>query len=192
MPNNSFPILLPSILSLLLLSFPHGHHRRLLAAADATFIQQTCKTTKHYDLCVSSLKSDPTSLQASDAKGLANIMIAIGVANSTATSAYISSQLPSTTTTTAAAAKKKAVFKECADKYGYAAEALQASAQDLAAESFDYTYMHVTAAADYPNSCHNAFRRYPGLPYPTELARREDGLKRICDVVLGIIDNLGW
>ncbi|GMN63887.1 hypothetical protein TIFTF001_032945 [Ficus carica] len=149
---------------LFLLSFPH-HHRHLLAAvaADTALIQQTCKTTKHYDLCVSSLISDPTSLQASDAKGLAVIMITIGVANSTATSAYLSSQLPRSTSTTAAsdaaaAAAKKAVLKECAAKYGYAAEALQASAQDLVAESFDYASMHVTAAADYPNSCHNAFR----------------------------------
>lgn len=29
----------------------------------------------------------------------------------------------------------------------------------------------------YPNACHDAFRRHPGLAYPSELARREDGLK---------------
>ena len=173
------------LLFLFLLTLPFHH---LFTTADSNFIQKTCKTTKFYDLCVSSLKSDPTS-QNADVKGLATIMIGIGIANSTATSSYLSSQLPS------AAANDvvlKKVLKECADKYGFAADALQSSAQDLAAESFDYAYLHVTAAEDYPNACHNAFRRFPGLAYPPELARREDGLKRICDVVLGIIDNIGW
>ncbi|XP_030495988.2 cell wall / vacuolar inhibitor of fructosidase 2 [Cannabis sativa] len=150
-------------------------------------IDKTCKTTKYYDLCVSSLKSDPTS-KNKDVKGLATIMIGIGMANSTATSSYLSSQLLSAYGNDVA---MKKVLKECADKYGFAADALQSSAQDLVAENFDYAYLHVTAAEDYPNACRNAFRRFPGLAYPPELARREEGLKRICDVVLGIIDNLG-
>jgi pectinesterase inhibitor-like protein len=115
-------------------------------------------------------------------------MVRIATANATATSSYLSSKVISS----ANDANAKKVLKECADKYGYAGEALQASLQDLASESYDYASMHITAAADYPNACHNAFRRYPTLAYPPELARREDALKRVCDVVLGIIDNLGW
>lgn len=48
------------------------------------------------------------------------------------------------------------------------------------------------AAADYPNVCRNAFKRCPNLVYPKELALRENSFKHICDVVLGIIDALGW
>ncbi|KAK7838097.1 cell wall / vacuolar inhibitor of fructosidase 2 [Quercus suber] len=76
-------------------------------------------------------------------------MVGIGMANATASSSYLSSssQLLGTTNDT----NLKKVLKECADKYTYAGDALQASVQDLVAESYDYAYMHITAAADYPN-----------------------------------------
>ncbi|CAI0454030.1 unnamed protein product [Linum tenue] len=187
-------------LLLLLLSltpFPHRrHHPLTLAGADTTLIETTCKTTKHYDLCLSSLKSNTTSSTA-DVKGLALIMIGIGTANATSTSSYLTSQLPAAATTAAkngsrnAAVLKRAVLKECADKYTYAGGALQGAVDDVGMEEYDYASMHVMAAADYPSACHNAFRRYSGLlVYPPELGRREDGLRRICDVVLGIIDLL--
>ncbi|CAN0922546.1 Cell wall / vacuolar inhibitor of fructosidase 2 [Linum grandiflorum] len=162
-----------------------------LAQADTSLIQKTCKSTKYYDLCLSSLNSNSTSSTA-DVKGLALIMIGIGMANATATSTYLSSQLAAAATSNNNdAALKKAVLKECADKYMYAGDALQSSVEDMGIEDYDYASIHVTAAADYPNACRNAFLRNPGrLVYPPELARREDGLKRICDVVLHIIDLL--
>ncbi|KAL5546911.1 hypothetical protein UlMin_006598 [Ulmus minor] len=171
----------------LLLSFSSHHFLRLFVEADTNLIQKTCSNTKYYELCFSSLKSNPSS-QDADPKGLALIMVGIGIANSTATSSYLSSQLLSTSIDTI----MKKVLKECADKYSYAVDALQASVPDLASEDYDYASMHITAAADYPNACHNAFKRYNGLVYHQELANREDGLKHICDVVLGIIDNIGW
>ncbi|XP_057769034.1 cell wall / vacuolar inhibitor of fructosidase 2-like [Salvia miltiorrhiza] len=152
-------------------------------SSSADLIQQTCKSTKYYDLCVSSLKSDSSSPKAGDAKGLALIMVRLGVANATATNAYLLSAAANSTSA------KKAI-KECADKYAFASEALKSSLQDLSDELYDYAYMHVMAAADYPDGCRNAFKRSPGLLYPPEMAHREDGLKRICDVVLGIIDSL--
>lgn len=170
------------------LAFPHHlfqNHYVVFVSGDANLIQKTCKTTKYYNFCLQALKSDPTSFKA-DTKGLALIMVGIGLANSTATSSYLSSQLLSTKSDEIT----KKVLKDCANKYTYSGDALQASVQDLAAESYDYASMHISAAADYPNACHNTFERYPGLVYPLELAHREDGLKHICDVVLGIIDNL--
>uniref|UniRef100_A0A5B7C305 Putative cell wall / vacuolar inhibitor of fructosidase 2-like n=1 Tax=Davidia involucrata TaxID=16924 RepID=A0A5B7C305_DAVIN len=176
------------LLLILSISFSNFFHRSIVfASAGTDLIQKTCRNTKYYDLCVSSLKSNPTSTKA-DTKGLAVIMVGIGISNATATSSLLSSQVLSTTNDTL----MKKVIKECTSKYSYANDALQASLQDLASESYDYAFMHVTAAADYPNACHNAFKRYPGLAYPPGLALREDGLKHICDVVLGIIDLLGW
>ncbi|TKY60423.1 Cell wall / vacuolar inhibitor of fructosidase 2 [Spatholobus suberectus] len=169
-------------LFLLLLAHLQPH---AFVKGDATLIKKTCKNTKYYDLCFSSLKSDPSSLNA-DPKGLAVIMVGIGKANATSTSSYLSSQLLGI----ANDSTLKRVLKECADKYTYASDALQASAQDLANEAYDYASVHITAASDYPNVCHNLFKRYLGLVYPPELARREDGLKHLCDVALGIVESL--
>ncbi|KAJ4825947.1 hypothetical protein Tsubulata_011181 [Turnera subulata] len=180
-----------TMLLLLLLSLaipPYSFHQQpVLVKADMGLIQKTCKSTKYYDLCVSCLKSNATSANT-DTRGLALIMVGIGMANATATSTYLSSLQVSASTTNDTNLKK--VLKECADKYTYAGDALQDSAQDLATESYDYAYTNVQAAADYPNACHDAFKRYPGLAYPPEIARRETGLKRVCDVLLGILDVL--
>ncbi|KAL3844736.1 hypothetical protein ACJIZ3_002139 [Penstemon smallii] len=157
----------------------------LSARSNSNFIKKTCKNTKYYDLCVSSLKSDASSPKA-DTKDLALIMVKVGMTNATATNSYISSQILSVTNDTV----MKKVMKECADKYGSAYDAFQKSVEDLSAEMYDYAYMDVMAAADYPNACHNSFKRYPSMIYPQELALREDGLKHICDVVMGIIDAL--
>ena len=124
-----------------------------------------------------------------DPKGLAQIMAGIGMANATATSTYLSSQLLSSAANDTILKK---VLRECANKYTYAGDALQSSVQDLATEEYDYAYMHISAAAEYPNGCHNAFRRYPGLVYPPEISRREEGFKQICEVILGIIDHIGF
>ncbi|BBH05758.1 cell wall / vacuolar inhibitor of fructosidase 2 [Prunus dulcis] len=74
-------------------------------------------------------------------------MVGIGMANATATSSYLSSQLVSSRNNDT---NMKKVLKECADKYGFAGDALQASVKDLASESYDYASMHINAAADYP------------------------------------------
>ncbi|XP_065875331.1 cell wall / vacuolar inhibitor of fructosidase 2 [Euphorbia lathyris] len=155
-----------------------------VVSGDMDLIQKTCKNTKHYDLCVSSLKSNATSTKA-DPKGLAIIMIGVGVANATATSLYLSSPPQPI-----ASSANEIILKECADKYGYAADSLEACVQDLDMESYDYAYMHAMAAADYPNACHNSFRLHKGFTYPPEIAHREQGFLHICDVVLGIINAL--
>ncbi|KAL8133053.1 hypothetical protein AgCh_008495 [Apium graveolens] len=158
---------------------------------DTDLIQRTCKTTKYYDLCLSSLKSDSTSPIA-DTKGLAAIMVRIGMANATSTNSYLTSQLFPPKTTNSYDALKKRVLKECAEKYLYAGDALKSTLQNLKDELYDYANMNVMAAADYPNVCRNAFKRYPNLVYPKQLALRENSFKHICDVVLGIIDALAW
>ncbi|PHT31757.1 hypothetical protein CQW23_28094 [Capsicum baccatum] len=164
------------------------------SSSSIDLIQKTCKNTKYYDLCMSSLKSDSTSLKA-DTKGLATIMVKIGMVNATATNKYLSSSklvFNASNYTNDDVVLMKKLLKDCADKYALATNALQDSLQDLNNEVYDYAYMHVMAAADYPNVCHNGFKRNPRLNYPPQLAIREDGFKHICDVVLGILDALGW
>ncbi|KAI3945038.1 hypothetical protein MKW92_013390 [Papaver armeniacum] len=155
------------------------------ATGDSASIRNICKTTNYNKLCISSLKSNSSSLTA-DVRGLAVIMIGIGMSNATRTSTYLSSQMLSNTNDVV----MKKVLKECADKYTYANDALQSSLQDLSNMSFDYAFVDVTAAKDYPNSCHNAYRRFPGLAYPPEMARREEYLVQVCDIALGMIGKL--
>lgn len=178
---SSFSCFLP----LLVLVISCTQNRSLFANGDIDLIQKTCKTTKFYDLCMSSLQSDSTSSEA-DTKGLAIIMAKVAIANATSTNSYLSSNLLVKNTND----NLKKALKQCADKYSAAGMALQNSVQDLSLEFYDYAYMHVMAAADYANACHNGFKRYPRLVYPPEIAAREEGLKRICDVVMGIIDGL--
>ncbi|PIN18123.1 hypothetical protein CDL12_09209 [Handroanthus impetiginosus] len=156
-------ILLLFILFISLNTIPSAH-------GNSDLIQKTCKNTKYYDLYISSLKSDFSTLKA-DTKGLALIIIRVGISNATATNSYLSSQMLSITNDT--------LMKKVMTEF-----------QDLNADFYDYACMHVMAAQDYPNGCHNAFRRYQGLVYPVEIAVGEDGLKHICDVVLEIIDAL--
>lgn len=104
---------------------------------DTDLIQRTCKTTKYYDLCLSSLKSDSTSPVA-DTKGLAVIMVRIGMANATSTNSYLTSQLFPPKTTNSNDALKKRVLKECAEKYLYAGVALKSTLQNLKDELYDY------------------------------------------------------
>ncbi|RDX96214.1 Chromatin assembly factor 1 subunit FAS2, partial [Mucuna pruriens] len=154
---------------------------------DEALIKKMCRNNKYYDLCFSSLKSNRSSHNA-DPKGLAVIMVGIGMANASSTASYLCSQLLGTANDTTL----KKVLKECADKYTYASDSLQASANDLANDAYDYASLHITAASDYPNVCHNLFKRYPALVYPPELARREDGLKRLCDRMKGGTVQISW
>ncbi|KAJ4897255.1 Cell wall / vacuolar inhibitor of fructosidase 2 [Raphanus sativus] len=152
---------------------------------NTTIIETTCKTTSYYALCVSALKSDPRSPTA-DTKGLAAIMVGVGVKNATATATYITGNLTSAANDTVL----KKVLKDCSEKYTLAADSLRLTIQDLDDEAYDYAYMHVLAAEDYPNVCRNIFRRAKGLVYPAEIRRREVSLRRICGVVSGILDRL--
>lgn len=173
----------PIFLLLVILTFSSS----TLASAkpNTTTIEATCKNTKYYKFCVSALKSDPRSPSA-DPKGLAAIMVGVGMTNATATATYLASNL------TAAANDTVLIkaLKDCSDKYTLAADSLRLTIQDLDDEAYDYAYMHVLAAGDYPNVCRNVFRRVKGLPYPREIRRREESLRRICGVVSGILDRL--
>ncbi|KAI3817605.1 hypothetical protein L1987_11401 [Smallanthus sonchifolius] len=159
----------------------------LFANGDINLIQKTCKTTKFYDLCISSLQSDSTSPQA-DTKGLAIIIAKQAMANATSTNSILSSNILLKNTNDTL---MKRVLKQCADWYSAAGASLQSSIQDLGSELYDYAYMHVMAASDYAKSCRNAFKRYPNLVYPPEISAREEGLKHFCDMIMGIIDSLG-
>ncbi|VVB18022.1 unnamed protein product [Arabis nemorensis] len=176
-----------SLIFLLLVTLTFSSSTLISAKSNTTTIETTCKNTKYYKFCVSALRSDPRSPSA-DTKGLAAIMIGVGMTNATATATYLAGNLTSTVKDTDTILKN--VLKDCSDKYKLAADSLRLTIQDLEDEDFDYAYMHVLAAADYPSVCRNVFRRVKGLAYPAEIRRREVSLRRICGVVSGILDRL--
>ncbi|KAI4365514.1 hypothetical protein MLD38_021493 [Melastoma candidum] len=83
-------------------------------------------------------------------------------------------------------------MRRCAAKHSLAGDAFQAAARDHTTESYDYAYVHIMATRDNLNVCSNSFKRNVEPSYPPELARREDGFQHLCDVILGIIDFLGF
>ncbi|KAK9111330.1 hypothetical protein Scep_018849 [Stephania cephalantha] len=186
---------LPLLVLVLLLCSLKSHQIFATAEPD-DLIQKTCKTTLYYDLCVASLRSNSSSAKA-DTKGLAVIMIGIGAANANETYTYLSSQLllilksKKDSTSTRGLTRNK-VLRLCAERYMFASQALREAVQDVELMSQDYAYVQVSAAKDYPNVCHNAFKRVPSLAYPPELARREENLVQICDVATGIMDLIDW
>ncbi|KAK9110428.1 hypothetical protein Sjap_018488 [Stephania japonica] len=187
---------LPLLVLVLLLRSLQSHQIFTMAEPE-DLIEKTCKTTLYYELCVASLRSNSSSAKA-DTKGLAEIMIGIGAANANETYTYLSSQLllllkgKKDSSTSATAMTRNKVLRLCAERYFFASQALREAVQDVELMSQDYAYVQVSAAKDYPNVCHNAFKRVPGLPYPAELARREENLVQICDVATGIMDLIAW
>ena len=79
--------------------------------------------------------------------------------------------------------------RTCAGKYGEAREALLEARESVGEEAYDYAFVHVGAAAEYPAVCRTLFRR-KRVPYPVELARREQALEHLCTVVIDIITLL--
>ncbi|THU57067.1 hypothetical protein C4D60_Mb11t23860 [Musa balbisiana] len=146
---------------------------------------KTCNETTYYDFCVSSLGSDPHSRKA-DVKGLSTIAIDIAISNATNTSSFAADLAHNATD-----ASLVAVLRACATKYANAREALQWSLEALSTEAYDYAFVHVSAAAEYPNVCRVLFRQNPRLAYPAAMARREEDLEHLCTIALEIISLLG-
>lgn len=175
-----------SILStlLLILSLP-----TFLAFADMGLVQQTCESTNYYDLCMASFQTNPNSLQT-DVAGLASIITNLTMGNATDTASFLSKLANNTREPPI-----KKALGECAKRYADAGAALSGSVEEIETESYDYAMVQVMAAKEYANSCHNLFKLKQGaggklIKYPAELAKREDGLARLCDVSLAIIGLL--
>uniref|UniRef100_A0A1D1YC55 Putative invertase inhibitor n=1 Tax=Anthurium amnicola TaxID=1678845 RepID=A0A1D1YC55_9ARAE len=156
-------------------------------ATVSDLIQRTCNSTTYFELCVSSLQSDPESSKAADVKGLSAIAVGLGISNATSTWAY-ASRLVSRGKVDAALGSK---LRGCAGRYADAREALRSAMVALSVEDYDSACVHVSAAAGYADMCRSLFRLGPAAAYPAEMARREEALERLCTIALDIISLLG-
>lgn len=152
---------------------------------DPDLIRRTCNSTSFFDLCVSSLQSDPKSSK-SDVKGLSVIVINLGIANATDTSLYTSHLV-----TRRRNAALNSALEGCADRYTDARAALCSALEALSLDDYDFASLHVSAAAAYADMCHSLFRLSPALTYPAALSSREKALERLCTIASDIISLLG-
>ncbi|KAK1682685.1 hypothetical protein QYE76_043533 [Lolium multiflorum] len=168
------------------------------APAVRALVQSTCNATTYYDLCVAALLSDPSSSTA-DLRGLCAIAVSAAATNASATAADLANTTstagPISTGSTAEPGSDGRVrvpaplLQVCATKYGEAREALLEARESVGEEAYDYAFVHVSAAAEYPAVCRTLFRR-KRVAYPVELAKREEGLEHLCTVAIDIITLL--
>ena len=86
---------LPAFIFLIQLVFHPICHCKVFFPMDANLIDQTCRKTPNYNLCVSSLKSDPRSKSA-DVRGLALVMVNVLKTKATTTLKRINELLKKT------------------------------------------------------------------------------------------------
>ncbi|XP_078152788.1 cell wall / vacuolar inhibitor of fructosidase 2 [Carex rostrata] len=149
-------------------------------------IQSTCNATAYYEFCIASLASDPAGSTASDVRSLSVVAINIAMTNATNTSS-----IASTLAQKATDPSLRALLRTCATKYVAAQDALHSATQSIKEEMYDYAFIHVSAAAEYPSVCRVLFKQAPRLTYPPELERREEGLEMLCKIALDMISLLG-
>ncbi|XP_044358668.1 pectinesterase inhibitor 28 [Triticum aestivum] len=165
-----------------------------LGPAVRALVQSTCNATTYYDLCVAALVADPASSTA-DLRGLCAIAVSAAAANASATASalanttWAASGAPEPGSDGRAQQVPALLTRTCAGKYGEAREALLEARESVGEEAYDYAFVHVGAAAEYPAVCRTMFRR-KRVPYPVELARREEALEHLCTVVIDIITLL--
>ncbi|CAO2182304.1 unnamed protein product [Urochloa humidicola] len=160
------------------------HHRQ------PALVQSTCNSTSFYDLCIAALAADPSSTTA-DVPGLCGIAVSAAAANASGTASFLANASDAAATTPEA---DRALLRTCAGKYAAARDALLAARASLAEQDYDYAFVHVSAAAEYPAVCRTLFRRQQKtsrtVAYPPELAKREEALRRLCTITLDIISLL--
>ncbi|CAM0949373.1 unnamed protein product [Alopecurus aequalis] len=172
------------------------------APAVRALVQSTCNATTYYDLCVAALVADPSSSTA-DLRGLCAIAVSAAAANASATQAALANNATTSLGSPGSAgseplpggsdgraqAQAAILLRSCAGKYGGAREALLEAQGSVGEEAYDYAFVQVSAAAEYPAVCRTLFRR-KRLAYPAELAKREETLEHLCTVAIDIITLL--
>ncbi|KAK1627076.1 hypothetical protein QYE76_001391 [Lolium multiflorum] len=162
-------------------------------------VQSTCNATTYYDLCVAAIVADPSSSTA-DLRGLCAIAVSAAAANASAIQAALAKNATTPLGSSGseplpgggvgrAQAQAPLLLRSCAGKYGEAREALLEARESVGEEAYDYAFVQVSAAAEYPAVCRTLFRR-KRVAYPAELAKREKALEHLCTVAIDIITLL--
>ncbi|CAK9143269.1 unnamed protein product [Ilex paraguariensis] len=142
-------------------------------------VSTTCSHTLHFDVCVSSLRSDPRS-KTSDVKGLAAIALDLSIGEAKKTISYIDS-LKSRADNTQNQSKR---LSECMVEYSDALENLQEAIQALSKTSIDDVNELATTAMTDSETCKDGFEEVPNSHFP--LADRNQYFDNLCGNFLAI------
>ncbi|KAM3707951.1 hypothetical protein ACB098_02G064400 [Castanea mollissima] len=123
-----------------------------LSPNDDNLIEQTCKQTPNYNLCISSLKSDPKSATA-DVAGLALIMVNVLNTTTTQTLIHINSLLQSQRN------EVKEALLSCVENYkiGVLTADVPVSIEALTKGNPKFADQGTQDAANESNSCEEGF-----------------------------------
>ncbi|XP_077240377.1 putative invertase inhibitor [Tasmannia lanceolata] len=146
-------------------------------------ISQTCNKTFHFDLCVSSLESDPNSLKT-DVKGLAEISINLSIIQAT----EAISQLRTLIMNNSNDAYTDGCLKDCLDDYIDAVGNLRECNKAFSEGSYGTVNTLVTAAMSDSGACEDGFQEKPG--YVSPLIGRSDFFNKLCSNSLSITNLL--
>ncbi|KAI5336232.1 hypothetical protein L3X38_015499 [Prunus dulcis] len=116
-------------------------------------VQETCHKTTNYDLCVSSLKSDPRSSTA-DAKGLARIALDQTLTNSVDTQARIARLFNETSDEYI-----RKGLGTCKDEYDLGVGKITEATKNVILSRFVEARNDVADVADEVNTCEESFSR---------------------------------
>lgn len=146
--------------------------------ASVDLIVDTCKKTLHNDLCLATLKSDPSS-QHADLKGLARI--ALKAANKSASDAmHLITSLQEGSTDHYVEQRLLA----CTEHYQDAIEQVDDSFGALESNGYSDLNTWMTAAMSDAEACEDEFNDEPGHQSP--LTGQNDDFNKICSIGIAI------
>ena len=144
-------------------------------------VSSTCKKTLYFQVCVSSLRSNPQS-QTSDLRGLAVISLNLSIANGVNTLSYIS-HLKSEAAYNGSQSML-GYLSDCIDVYSDAIQNLQDSVQALNDKSYDTLQSLVSAAMTDSETCEDGFKEMKGSSSP--LTEQNQYFSQLCSNFLAI------
>ncbi|GMN52912.1 hypothetical protein TIFTF001_022057 [Ficus carica] len=166
----------PTILLFLLICFA------FTSTCKEDLVSTTCKKTLYFNLCISSLRSDPRS-ESSDLDGLAVIALNLSIAKGVDTLSYINylkSELASN-----GSPLMSSYLGDCLAVYSDAVQNLQDSVQALNDKSFDTLRSFVSAAMTDSETCEDGFKEVMGS-MSSPLSEQNKYFSRLCSNFLAI------
>ncbi|PON36863.1 Pectinesterase inhibitor domain containing protein [Trema orientale] len=155
-----------------------------LLSVDEDLVSSTCKKTLYFQLCVSSLRSDPQS-QTSDLRGLATIALNLSTANGVDTLSYISALKSEASYNNGSQLQSiLGCLSDCIDVYSDAIQNLQDSVPALNDKSYDTLQSLVSAAMTDSETCEDGFKEIKGSSSP--LTEQNEYFSRLCSNFLAI------